>query len=825
MCSQNFQYKGHKGGLLEKLKHVASQHNSPSHSPTGSRAGSHVASRGGSEKSAKSRRDAYDVSSDEEDLEGFIYDDESTSEDEREDYVNAFSRKKKAHKPDDYSEYEGANVRAMTAGRIQAPKSAAMRRAAAKDASDEDDDGDDEFDPEEEKIRVLRQQKRQQEKMKAAALATRAAVAIAEPGRGKHADGAGPGPSTAAAAGGHSHGHGHPHGAHVRMAPAPPSEPPARGSSGNIRRGAAAAGASGSSYGGGGSGGASGPGPGPGAGRGAGVPSPSPPPVVNYGSSASSQYWQAKRTQDADYEEDDNKPAMSRLEQLQALQKKRNAALERQQKADSGSGGDSGGGVRWQQQQADVAEAAPGRNGQLRLAQHLESRLQEPAAPLGQRVVLHKTSSVKEFPQEGQDDEERTKYFRSRTTGPSKMADRGGQSPPQDRDGGAARDSQGQRTIKIVHLEPPPRPFAPSPRPSEGVKIGVPAPPLHPPPRPKGSEDFDIDEMLESFAPAPPQQWAGGRPQPPTTPPPAKDFTPGFVPQQNRSIRAVQSDFTSMRPSEIVDVSGEVAARIMSLPVAASRPMPNSPVNVVASGASVPGGGGGGAVAAGMNVSAAGSQPASRFARLGANLNGPGDDPAAGPAAWPTSSGGYGARAASPRTSQANAQSPFRGTSISSVSGSPARLPRASIQDSDDGSGGGAPFQTSLSGPFRDGGPAGSGGGASPLPRRNSNLGTGLSPRSSGAGCGDVALPVIRPGSGSSGGGGRGSDSGGGSILSALPGATVGRSRFSVAQPPPQQPQQYLHQQQEERMRSSVPTLPSQQTARDYDSDSALTSR
>ena len=139
LAPQTVMYKGTRGGLVDKLKHLAaagtaSKQGSPAHSPAGSRVGSRAPSRGNSEKSlgvhshagshmsmgqriAQARRDEYDVDSDDEDLDGFIYEDESTSEDEREDYVNAFSRKKKLPKANDYSEYEGAGVRALTAGR------------------------------------------------------------------------------------------------------------------------------------------------------------------------------------------------------------------------------------------------------------------------------------------------------------------------------------------------------------------------------------------------------------------------------------------------------------------------------------------------------------------------------------------------------------------------------------------------------------------------------------------------------------------------------------------------------------------------------------
>lgn len=135
-CAQTVAFKGNspaKASLFNKLKHLAdssftsgrtnsiqkagqpgSKTQSRSASNAASKANSQVGSRAGS---IGSRRDEYDVDEDDDDLEGFIYEDESTSEDEREDYVNAFGRKKKhRNHNDDFSDYEGAGVRALTAG-------------------------------------------------------------------------------------------------------------------------------------------------------------------------------------------------------------------------------------------------------------------------------------------------------------------------------------------------------------------------------------------------------------------------------------------------------------------------------------------------------------------------------------------------------------------------------------------------------------------------------------------------------------------------------------------------------------------------------------
>lgn len=126
------------------------------------------------------------------------------------------------------------------------------------------------------------------------------------------------------------------------IAPKPPTEPPVRGSSGNIRRGQA------------GAAGGSGGGAPPGAGRGA-----PPPPPVAYGASAASQYWQEKRDKDARLDgPGGDQPEMSRLEQLMAMQKKKAEREERQKAAEAAAaararaksavkGGGGGGGVRW----------------------------------------------------------------------------------------------------------------------------------------------------------------------------------------------------------------------------------------------------------------------------------------------------------------------------------------------------------------------------------------------------------------------------------------------------------------------------------------------
>ena len=59
-----------------------------------------VRSNGGSAQGSKcgSQRDDYDVEHAHDDLDGFIYEDESTSEDEREDYVGFGRKKKEKHR-------------------------------------------------------------------------------------------------------------------------------------------------------------------------------------------------------------------------------------------------------------------------------------------------------------------------------------------------------------------------------------------------------------------------------------------------------------------------------------------------------------------------------------------------------------------------------------------------------------------------------------------------------------------------------------------------------------------------------------------------------
>ncbi|PNH06736.1 hypothetical protein TSOC_006859 [Tetrabaena socialis] len=634
-------YKGQKGGLLDKLKGVTSRNNSfmstvaavvgraASHANApGSRAGSDRST--GSHTSRRAKGDEYDVESGEEDLEGFIYEDESTSEDEREDYVNAFGRRRKLPKADDYSDYEGAGARALTAGGRKPPKSAAMRRGARKDDKDEDEDGDDEFDPEEERIRQLRQKKKQEERERAKAVAhatlavANASLAVAtmkvgagaskangkSVGLGSAASGpssSGPSRSVVIVEPGQSDDDGpmerHQEPQHVRISPQPPPEPPTRGGSGNLRRGAAAAAAAagsgyGSSAGGGagGSGGGSVPGPGPGSGASG--------PSVNYGASASSQYWQGLRATQTDALGNDDLAGRepSRLEQLAALQRKRQERQERQERQRNA---DEGGGVRWREE--TQTSQAPSQQPDRRSGGQERGEQQERSVRWGRQ---------------GLDSEDH------------------GSSPATTSEWRHERSSSSNTTTTTTTTTSTvatssSRQLLPN---RESAPGGGPPPtwtsPLHPPPLPRDSDvpvDFDVDEVLNSFAtPGGPRQngdgWRG--PQAPTGPPSAPPAD-GYTSSGKRSIRAVQSDFTSMRNSEAADDVVDLASRMLSLPMAAPRP-----VQPATDAGPAPGGA----------TSTPAASSASRFARLGANLMSPGagstataaDGPGAGnsAAAW-----------------------------------------------------------------------------------------------------------------------------------------------------------------------------------------------
>ncbi|GLC50147.1 hypothetical protein PLESTB_000347600 [Pleodorina starrii] len=873
-----------KGGIIDKFRQRASQNNSSCDSSTtsrgGSQGGSQAGSQYGSEKSQASararRRDEFDVDSEDEDLDGFIYDDDSTSEDEREDYVNAFSRKKKPVVGEDYSEFEGAAVRALTAG----TRKGAVRRTRSSTT----DDGDDEWDAEEERIRQLRHLRKHEDRAKAAALAAKAAEERAA--GNSRATGAGQpavavasssssSPAAAAAASTSGCDCASPQRPQPslatqgpRISPQPPQEPQARTTSGNLRRNAVATVAAPGNSCGGGGGAAAGPGPGPGsvgrlgeqgtgavaapappaqpAGRGAGLrPVPAPPPQVAMGASASSQYWQAKRSQNGGVgpQAEADGAGMSRLEQLAALQKKRQAGPTVAVAGQEPNRRE--GGLRWQDETAPDAESGTASPQRLRISdasgsqQQQQSRQQQQqhCVRLGDpegaaRNVVHKKSGGRgssrkwaSFDEHAQDGEgaagaeaaaaaaaqpQRRQSRHDHAHGHG-QGDAG--SPPR-------KHLEGQSFIK--HLEPPPPGRHIHKARSGGGGGGrdlnqgqdqplAPRPPLMA--RTSDVTDFDVDEVLNSFSPAvaaeqePPQQWAGSRPQPPGAAPPRGAGT-GQAPQHKRSIRAVQSDFTSMRVNDVADGVTDLTGRVLSLPLPASRP----------SGA----GGPPGQAPAAQAQSTVTSAPVtiSRFARMGANLLGQqGTQDGSGAASAPVTmvagggcaaagGGGNGYRVSGLGAAGA---SPPAAAAFGAASGpagglSPARRPRRSNPSFD---GAAPPGPIALSGPLGDVGGGGGGPGAARVPMGQA----AAPPRISAPGTGDspLVLPALRPTSGGSGGGGGGNGAGN-SILNAPPAvAAVGRSRFGAAQ----------HQQfqQEVARTSQQPVAPSQ---RDYESDSAL---
>ncbi|KAG2450288.1 hypothetical protein HYH02_004796 [Chlamydomonas schloesseri] len=870
-------YKGAKGGLVDKLKHVAvagttSKQGSPNQSAAGSRAGSRAPSRAGSEKSmgahshagshmslaqriAQARRDEFDVDSDDEDLEGFIYEDESTSEDEREDYVNAFSRKKKLPKANDYSDYEGAGVRALTAGR-KAPKSAAMKRHEPKrrSDSDEDEEGEEEdYDPEEAKIRLLRQKKRAEERARTAVRAAQAAAAMSQAATGGKRLDDGSGPS---GRGG--------------IAPKPPSEPPVRGSSGNIRRGQA------------GAAGGSGGGAPPGAGR--------VPPVqqtVNYGASAASQYWQEKRDKDNMHDDGGgDQPEMSRLEQLLAMQKKKAEREERQKAAEAAAAARSraksakkagGGGIRWNDGDEDgdgddeEAEAASpkrkvqgadtdgsgGGGGGVRSSPASQERLSlnGPAAGGAASGPSRSQPGPSQAPRElqpgGQRDDHSDELMRLEPPPPARagQAGRDGSQPAPSPPPGQAPNAPGRRIGGGSGSGADPNVAAGGSGYNSGGGGGgtgsamaqqQPPPPHHAEPNKKATTDvtdFDVDDLLSSFEPpgagggggkhGSPQQWAGSRPADP--PPNPQEYVAGVLhgpPEPRRSIRMMSDFVTVPRNGTTAAVSTgsadgagggggrrhdedvvDLATRMLSLPVAAPRPSggpTGAPVH------SAPAGPGGALSTPPASIAA------SRFSRMGVSgtatycsdgglSSSVGNTPTwSGPGGG---GGGAGGGALVPTYGASPGTSPLR----------PSRLAR---QPSSDGS---APP-----------GLGGGGGGALRLgsPRVSLN---GVDSGSA------AALPGIRSYSparlSNAGGGTRGSEgsspsvlnSGGSSILNSVVSdppygrgsvggmgvgaGAAGLSRFGAA----------THSSlQQEAARSSMPNLPADRGTTGYDSDGAL---
>ncbi|GFR47340.1 hypothetical protein Agub_g9035, partial [Astrephomene gubernaculifera] len=166
-------FKGQKVSIFDKLKHIAT----PNHvSSATSRANSVAKS-----TASRARRDEFDVDTDDDDLDGFIYDDDSTSEDERADYVNAFGRKKRSAAAEDYSDFEGAGVRAQAreGSRASRKSMAKYQRGERGERGDDGGNGDDELDPEERQIALLRERKRQEDAQKARALAFKQVAAEA----------------------------------------------------------------------------------------------------------------------------------------------------------------------------------------------------------------------------------------------------------------------------------------------------------------------------------------------------------------------------------------------------------------------------------------------------------------------------------------------------------------------------------------------------------------------------------------------------------------------------------------------------------------------
>ncbi|GIL61847.1 hypothetical protein Vafri_16250 [Volvox africanus] len=878
--------KTQRGGLMDKLIQRASHNNGPgqpgANGNKGSRAtslaGSQAGSQVGSERIPRNgKRDDYDVDSGDEDLDGFIYDDDSTSEDEREDYVNAFSRKKKAPVGDDYSMYEGAAVRALATG----SRKGRVRRTRSSTT----DDGDDEWDPEEERIRQLRQQKKQDDRTKAAALVAKNAGPLppaplpakgaAEPGLGTSQDRAAAAPMNAGAYAATTAATSSlaqrtsPHGLMVpqppRMAPQPPGGPPSRGNSGsNMRRNVAGAAAGGSS-GGTGSGGATctgispgpGPVPGPGSGPGANLdpqgggavpavrgcrPAPPPAPQVNCGASASSQYWQAKRSQNdsGSGAAEPGAQGMSRLEQLAALQKKRQTTTQEQsrmceedqrQGAMRGQGGAAEPSLTGSQPQPTEVPTGQPQAGteQVREKTTLCVRDQGGGATAARASERQSCGGG-----EGQDVGGRNWALLgggqpSEPSGTISTAPTGQQQQQQNEtvalispspahcrepaDPGPAQRKLMDGQSFIRHLEPPPEKHVRKETSGVGRTVDTAAPKgaPHPPLLPRCSDvtDFDVDEVLNSFSPGgeaagahpqEPQQWAGSRPQRgPRTPPPRKDDGggQGHPPLHKRSIRAVQSDFTSMGLSEMADGVTDLAGRVLSLPLPATRPTATGPQAVLGS-----------------------SQPAvmsapvavSRFARMGATMLGQsstqdGGGIASAPLAVAGGRGGQAGQGSGGGGTAAPALSAFSGPSQVAAP-SPMRRPRRSTASSD---GVCASIPTSFSAPPSDTIPRVSVAGQVGSPGQNrDSIGFATYPPAHMSVSGDNALvlPILRPGSGGGGRAARGSDmgTGGSSILN-----TVGRSRFGVAQ----------HQQfQQEVARSSMTVVP---TPRDYDSDSALT--
>ncbi|GLI65681.1 hypothetical protein VaNZ11_009288, partial [Volvox africanus] len=688
--------KTQRGGFMDKVLQRASLNNGPGQpcakSNKGSRATSLAGSQGGSQVGSEriprnGKRDDYDVDSGDEDLDGFIYDDDSTSEDEREDYVNAFSRRKKAPVGDDYSMYEGAAVRALATG----SRKGRMRRTR----SSATDDGDDEWDPEEERIRQLRHQKKQEDRTKAAALVAKNAGPLPPPpppakgaagtGQGISEVRGGPSPVdagayAAAAAATSSPAQRTPQqGPQVpqppRMMPQPPGGPPSRGSSsGNMRRNVAGAAAGGSS-GGTGSGGATGTGlspglgpvPGPGSGPGANLdpqgggaapavrgcrPAPPPASQVNCGASASSQYWQAKRSLN-DSGGGAVEPAaaqgMSRLEQLAALQKKRQTAQEQSQicEEDQRQGALRGQGAAaepsftgnqpqpavvptgqlqaaTQQVKEITAVCVRDQGGGATAVRASERQSGSGGGGRGQEVVGRNWALLS-----GGQPSDSSGTIGTASTGQQQQQESVAvASPPAAPCREAADSGHVQRKLMdgqsfIRHLEPPPQRHVRKGKSGVGRTVDTAAPEgaPHPSLLPSCSDvtDFDVDEVLNSFSPGgeatgahpqEPQQWAGSRPQPaPRTPPPRQDDGGGrgHAPLHKRSIRAVQSDFTSMGLGEMADGVTDLAGRVLSLPLPATRPTVTGPQALMGSSQPV-------VMSAPVAVS--------RFARMGATMLG-----------------------------------------------------------------------------------------------------------------------------------------------------------------------------------------------------------
>ncbi|KAG2490197.1 hypothetical protein HYH03_011324 [Edaphochlamys debaryana] len=867
------------------------------------------------------RRDDFDVDSEDDDLDGFIYEDESTSEDEREDYVNAFCRKKKV-KADDYSEYEGAAVRALTAGR-KAPKSAAMRRQdrEASDSEESSDDGDDEYDPEEERIRELRMRKRAEQKAKAQALASAksAASAVSAAGTSVTAGGkpgaANVGTAAAYAASAASQywqtkrdeddvgtGDDEPQLSRlqqlkvlqeraaakaaaqaaaaakaaqkaalksakrekVRVKIVASDEDDEDGGGGGGGTGGGGGGVS--SGGGGAKSGASGTGAGLAGGAGAGggkakggvriAEKRSERTDRDSGEELEETHSHTRFAEPGGGQRDittDNSTARKWEDEQRSVTHSVTTAPFKPGGGPGGPGPGPGHGPGSVSHPTPPSQPPPA-NIPLRLPQRKESEgggivhLQPPPGPQSDRPGGGGRERISLTMSEEPPMSERISLGAGRSVVAKERVSVPGESPlhPTPPPAHAAAAGRSKRTLVLPSSDGGAGPSAAKAPPAKvaAAAAGSSTGPAHAPhagfhpAAPHKSEttktdDFDVDEMLNSFQPpgaGKEATWAGARPQPPSEPRPGADISSRGAPEQKRSIRNVKSDFVSLTKDD--DDPLDVAARMLSLPATAARPVQSVPTGT----------GSGGLSASGLPVSGTLSAPASgavsapsmtRFSRVGSSILGP--------------SGPSVSHDGSPLAHDASRNVSITGGSprIGSVTGASPMRPKRQSAAND------ATLMAVNSAPQV--GIGGGGGGllppaeASPLRQRPSGLGSvgsGAlgSPRQSLNGT-ELLLPSIRPpsqsgsrasesgspyhsggllggfsqdlqsrssnGGASSNGSGGGAGPGSGQIPGMSGGSIHGRSRFGNA----------THQAlQAEAMRASMPSVP----AREYDSDSAL---